>query len=118
MKSFIDKIKGTYISAQELFDTFKALQLMSAEDLISFWQTIQFTIDTAENLLSNEDKKKICYIEKIIVDNMVNLSKKEPSAKDRFYQIVLMRDKKRDPIGLAKLFGGSDYENQLSEKLK
>ena len=119
MKSFIDKIKGTFISAQELFDTFKALQLMSSEDLIAFWQTIQLTIETEETKLTSDDKKKIGYIEKVIVENMVNLSKKEPSLKEKFYQIVLVRDKKRDPIGMSKLFGAnSDYESSLCEKLK
>lgn len=119
MKSFIDKIKGTFISAQELFDTFKALQLMSSQDLISFWQTIQFTIETEEVRLTSDDKKKIGYIEKVIVENMVNLCRKDISLKEKFFEIVLVRDKKRDPIGMSKLFGAnSDYESSLSEKLK
>ena len=119
MKSFIDRIKETFISAQELFDTFKALQLMSSEDLIAFWQTIQFTIETEEARLTSDDKKKVGYIEKIIVESMVNLSEKEPSLKGKFYQIVQVRDKKRDPMGMSKLFGAnSDYESSLCEKLK
>lgn len=119
MKDFIDKIKGTFISAQELFDTFKALQLMSAEDLISFWQIIQFTVETEEARLSSEDKKKIGYIEKIITENMVNLSSQDTLLKERFYQIVSKRDQNRDPIGIGRIFfANSDYERILSEKLK
>ena len=50
---------------------------------------------------------------------MVNLSENELSLKEKFYQIVLVRDKKRDPMGMNKLFGAnSDYENSLCEKLK
>lgn len=119
MKSFIDNIKGTYISAQELYEAFKALQLMTPEELIAFWQTLQFTVETDAMRLNSEDQKKIGYIEKTIVENMINLVGKHPNLKQTFYKIVLERDNKRDPTGIFKLFGtNSDYERFLSDKLK
>lgn len=112
--SFLEKIKGTKISAQELYETFKLLQHFEADDLIAFWQTIQFAVEVDEKSLTEDDQKKIGNIERVVVDNMINLVKTNEDLRWRFIEIVHKRDKKRDPLGLFKLFPKSDFEKALA----
>ncbi len=116
--NFIDKLKGTQITALELFETFKALQLMTKEELTAFWQTIQFTVKTEEKNLNDADKEKIAELEKVIVSNMAYLSKDDTFIQEHFLKMIQERDYHRDPIGLSKVFPSGNFSAPFEDFFK
>jgi SPX domain protein involved in polyphosphate accumulation len=113
MQSFINKIKGTSITAEELYQFFLKLELMSSEEIIAFWKTIQFTTETNIKGLDNNDKEKIAFLEKEIVRKAKTTMQKDGINFDSFVALVKERDKQRDFMGLTRLFGGNKFEIPL-----